>query len=91
MSRNKRPTLDDFPIGCTVKLIHLPKSHWRVKGKYPDLVGYIGTVIKHYPREEDSDGPWVEVSFDPIAHTGSVFRPWWLQRGRIEWIPEVGA
>lgn len=85
----KRATLADFPVGCTVKVVGLPKSDWRVKGRYPSVVGAIGTVSKHYPRDEDGDGPWIDVKFDPMASIGSVFRPWWLERGRVAWIPEV--
>jgi hypothetical protein len=78
-----RATVEDFPIGCTVKVVRLPRHTW----KRPGTLGAIGTVVAHFTEEGEY---WVDVKFggEPI---GEVFRPWWLERGRVEWIKDEGS
>lgn len=83
-----RPTLDDFPIGCTVKVARLPRRHWRYVQDCEDVVGEIGKVLRHLPREPEGDGPWIVVKLG-VNDWGALYRPWWLEKGRVEWIPEA--
>jgi len=77
-----RATLADFPVGVTVKVVHIPKSHWLGT----DFLGAIGDVVGYY--EQDN---YVRVSFDPKRWSDQIFRPWWLERGHIEWIKDEAS
>jgi hypothetical protein len=82
----KRASAADFPIGCTVKVVRLPKNSCP-SAAY--LLGCIGTVVS-----KDRNG-WVRCHFlelpDLQMQWADTVRPWWIERGRVEWIPELEA
>jgi hypothetical protein len=83
----KRATVDDFPIGCTVKVVRLPRH-----ARNPELkaaLWEIGRVTNVYD-DLYGQGPYVSVDFGPYCPDYPVpcFRPWWLERGRVEWIKD---
>jgi len=73
--------VEDFPVGCTVKVVRLPRHTW----KSPRILGAVGTVVNHFDDLESNEC-WVDVLF-PSAHVGEIFRPWWLERGHSVWVP----
>jgi hypothetical protein len=81
---SRRATLADFPIGCTVRVARLPRHAWPHTHRYR---GAIGVVTDHVIDDRDR---WVDVLF-PGRRTALVFRPWWLERGRADWMPERNA
>lgn len=77
---NIRPSAQDFAVGDTVKLTRLPRHDWRHSR---DILGRIGEVVAIF--DDDEEHQWVDVKFGPRG-SECVVRPWWLERGRMEWI-----
>ena len=71
--------LEDFPIGCAVKVVRFPRHFW----KSPRVLGAVGIVVGHLDEEGEY---WLDVHFPGTPNT-EIFRPWWVERGHAVWIP----
>ena len=89
MTKARRATVDEFPIGCTVRVERLPKHHQsRTDNHLDGFIGWIGKVSRRYGVNEE-EGPWIELNLGPTQrdYCTVIVRPWWIERGRIEWTP----